>query len=161
MVTALGDFEVGVVARGRKHTVRRVKQLEIGGFQQLRQFREGEETIHLRQSLLQFRHIALHEASHHVQLLDLAPFLAFDLLQDFIHGLLPRVVDETACVDDDDVGLLRTLVIKLVPVAVQLRGHDFRIDDVLGTSQGDDVDGHKAQISVGKDTKKAAANGCG
>ena len=143
------------MARGRKHTVRRVKQLEIGGFQQLREFREGEETIHLGQCLLQLCHIALHEASHHIQLLDLAAFLALDLLQDFIHGLLPRIVDEAARVDNHNIAFLRTFVVKFMPVSVKLRGHNFRIHNVLGTSQGDDIDGHNVRISVGKDTKKS------
>jgi len=134
VVAALGNLEVGVVPRGREHPVRCVEQLEIGGFQQLRQFREGEEAIHFGQGFLQFRHVALDEASHHVQLLDLAAFLAFNLVQNLVHGFFPRIVDEAACVDDHDVAFLCAFVVQLVSVAVELRGHNFRIHNVFGTA---------------------------
>ena len=67
---------------------------------------------------------------------------------------IPRSLDEAARVDNHDIAFLRTFVIEFMPVAVQLRGHNFRIHNVLGTSQGDDIDGHNVRISVGKDTKK-------
>lgn len=83
-------------------------------------------------------------------------FLALDLLQNLVHRLLPRVMDEAAGVDNHNIAFLRAFVIEFVAVSVQLRGHNFRIHNVLGTTQGDDIDGHNVRISVGKDTKKAA-----
>ena len=52
VVAALGNLEVGVVSWSGEHSVGRVKQLEIWGFQQLRKFCESEEAIHFGECFL-------------------------------------------------------------------------------------------------------------
>src|SRR5262249_20248567 len=72
---------------------------------------------------------------------DLAPLLAFHLLENRLDRLLLGAVDEAARVDEDD---FRVRVRDdVVAGALQMAEHDLGVHEILRTAEGDDPDGGK------------------
>ena len=74
-------------------------------------------SIHLRQLLFQLSPVALAQASHDDQLLQLAGFLAFCHLEDHVNTLLFGVADESAGVDNADLSFRLFRVMHATPSA--------------------------------------------
>ena len=82
----------------------------------------------------EFLAIALGQATCNDQALtEISYFAHFGRLQDGVDAFFLSTVDEGAGVDDDDVRFFRS-VGDGNPILDEISNHDFRIDQVLGTS---------------------------
>src|SRR5262249_28899648 len=91
--------------------------------------------------------VALRQAAGDHQALGAAGFLLARHLQHGVDRLLLGPVDERASVDDDDVRLLGVRR-EGIAAALELSQHLLAVDEVLGTLQGDEADGLRAQLAL-------------
>ena len=150
MVAAFGDLHVREVARGGEHARRQVV-VEVrlqrigGGWEALAdiddavEFVGADEGVDFRHFVADIAAVALHQAAGDDQLFGAADFLVLGHLQDGVDRFFLGGVDETAGVDDQDVGLVG-MVRQLVASGDELTHHDFTIDEVFGTAQTDETD---------------------
>ena len=154
VVTALGDRQIGVVARRREHAavaLHSVRQVPVGvdgGLCFLRRVetvdvREdlvvggaAEKQVQLRQRLLHLLRIFLHHAADGHEKFAAPGFFVVVQGEDGVDRLLLRRCDEATGVDDDDRRLCRLLHKDIVAVCAEPH-HVLRIDGVLGAAQCD------------------------
>ncbi len=111
------------------------------GFEQARQFVGAEPGVYRRDFQSQFVLIAVRQAARHIHFVHDSRRLGFGVAQDGVDGLLLGPVDEAAGVDDHDLRVVFfRLVRHVVAIAFQLGEKHFRVHQVLGTTQRDDVD---------------------
>ena len=150
MIAALGDLHVGEVLRRGEHARRQVV-IEVGlerigvGLQPFADGHDAVEFVGADQGV-DFGHfcadvaaIAFHQAAGDDQLLGAADLLVLGHLQDGVDRFLFGGIDETAGVDDQDIGLIGMRG-EFVAPGDELPHHDFTIDEVFGTAQTDETD---------------------
>ena len=111
------------------------------GTDDLRDLAGAEDGVDFRNLGLQLVAIPLRQAAGHDQPLQRSGLLQLGDLEDRVHRLLFRAVDERARVDDDDVGLLGARR-EGVPRLFREAEHDLAVDEILRTAEGDKTDLH-------------------
>ena len=142
-VTALGYFDVGIVA-GRCKVPFSVARNNVG----LAQFAQkllvvelAVKLVYLGYLLLQLVLIALRQASHDIEPVELAFLLALYKLKDGVYTLLFCILDKAARVDDGYFALRALGVVHtIVSVSFKLLHQQFTVHKVLGTPHGNYVD---------------------
>ena len=142
-VAALRNLQVGVVHRRGGHALAHqiVAVVDVEAGQQGGQLQGTEVGIHFRNFGFQVVFVALAQAAGHVELIDAALFFHVRVFEDGVDALLLGQVDETASIDDHHVGVLIVAIVHhIVVVVLELRDEVFRIDEILGATQRNDVD---------------------
>ena len=117
MIAAFGDFDVGEMPRRGEDARRqvvvqvRLERARSGSHafaerHDLVEFVGADERVDFRQICLDIAAVALHQAAGDDQLLRAAGLLVLGHLENGVDGFLLGGVDETAGVDDEDVGLV-------------------------------------------------------
>ncbi len=152
VVAALGNLDVGEVARRGEHPRREVV-IEVGNrgrsagtvFRAFAQCNDALELvgthqrIHFRHLLADIAAVAFHQAAGDNQLSRAAGFLVLGHLQNGVDGFLLGGVDEAAGVHHQHVGVAG-MGRQLVAASHEGAHHDFAIDEIFGTAQTDKTD---------------------
>ncbi len=112
---------------------------QAGGGEDGFQFAGADYCVNFGDVLLDLVAVALDEAAGDDDALGLSAvlLLVLDHLEDGVDGLLLGGVDETAGVDDDDLGVFGAGG-ELGPVVVEQAHHDLGVDEVFGAAEGDE-----------------------
>ncbi len=156
VVAPLGDLEVRVAAASGQDARRQVvvepggeglgrepreRREAEGGRRGLLELVEAEEVVHLRDLGRELGPVLLDHAPRDDDPVDLPRLLPADLLEDGVHRLLLRLVDEPAGVDDDDPGGVG--VAERQPLAPEVAEHHLGVDEVLRAAERDDSYGRE------------------
>jgi hypothetical protein len=114
-----------------------------------------DELIDARQGLKQLILVAFGQAAGDDDAAQLPSLLQGEHLANHGVRLAPGIADETARIDDDEIGPLR-FSYKLIPLLAKQTGHSFAIDEVLWAAEADEgigssgaIFGHVEQWGVG------------
>ena len=149
VVAALRDLDVGIVARRGEHARRQIViQIGHGAIRHRRPVTGGHDFfqlvgadhgVHFGNVAADLIAVALHQATRHHQSFEAAGLLELSHFENGLDRFLLGGVDETARVDDDDLGVLR-IRSQLPAVRGELPHHDFGVHQILGAAQADKTD---------------------
>ena len=110
------------------------------------EFVNTEETVHIGKSRRHPVLVALHHAAGDDDLLALAAGLVSTGAQDRFGGLLAGDIDKRAGIDQNDVGAFRRLR-QLDPTGFKVTRHNLGVDQVLGATQTDKSNANRHYFS--------------
>ena len=123
-----------------------------------RQVRRAEDAVDLRHLAHDLRAVALGQAAGHDEGAAAPLLLEPRQLEDRLHRLLARAVDERAGVDDQTLGVLGLLDERKARLAQEAE-HQLGVDLILRTAQGREVDLHGRQRSIPRGADDALSRG--
>lgn len=133
-VTALGDFQVRIGAVIRPESRRIFGRHAPQSLDNRIQVSRPEPEIHFRNQFRHLGHVSLRKTSENHQSSYLARLLALGGGEDGLDGLLLRVADESAGVDEKHIDRTDLILRHNPPRVLDLRKKMFRVNRVLGTA---------------------------
>ena len=141
-IATFTDLEIRVVCRCAQQAFAQQFNFQIGlqGLEQPRQLACAEPGIHLRYPRLQFRPVALAQATGHVHLFHQAVLFRLGIGKYGVYAFLFRAFNETAGIDHHHIVIAagRSMV-HLHTVGSELRHHHFTVESVLRAAKGHHV----------------------
>jgi hypothetical protein len=149
MVATFGYLDISIMARRCQYAIVRARATLLTLFNAillLQIFYDAVpvkftvEAIHLRQLCPELVSVALGQASHHDYLVELAPFLLFDEGQNHVYAFLLGCLNKAAGINN---GHAAVSLLGITPCsesdATKRINKMLRIDQILGTTHGDNV----------------------